>query len=90
MNRSEAPERMNLRRAMNQVYASCMRRKLKPAPLDASRYAGRWVALHPKSLAVVADGTTLHEAKQKAIRMGITRPVLQAVRKSDGYFVGAA
>lgn len=65
----------------------------QPSPLpriDESRYAGRWVAIDPFTRDIVADGLTLKDAKERAIRLGITDPLMHPVPKSDGYFIGTA
>jgi hypothetical protein len=58
--------------------------------LNVQRYIGKWVALHPKTNVVVAAGTSLTEARRKAVKQGIKHPRLMIVPKSQSYFVGAA
>lgn len=62
--------------------------QLKPPAIDESRYAGRWLALHPETLVVVADGETLRAAMDEAARLGVRDPVMHPVPESDGYFIG--
>ena len=63
----------------------------QPVPrLDVGQYAGRWVALDPVTNQVVADGASVREARQEAIRRGTKRPLLMVVPKSEGFFVGMA
>lgn len=59
-----------------------------PPRIDESRHAGRWLALHPETLAVVADGETLRAAMDEAVRRGVSNPVMHTVPESDGYFIG--
>ena len=61
----------------------------KPPRIDESRYAGRWLALHPQTLEIVADGETLRAALAEAARRGVSDPVMHPVPESDGYFIGA-
>jgi len=63
--------------------------QLKPPGIDESRYAGRWLELHPETLVVVADGETLRAAMDEAAQLGVSDPVMHPVPESDGYFVGA-
>ena len=53
-------------------------------------YVGRWVAIHPETHEIVADGASLREARRVAVQQGIERPLLMMVPESDGFFVGAA
>jgi hypothetical protein len=65
------------------------RKRRQPQCIDESRYAGKWLALHPETLAFVADGETLHEALENAATKGVTDPVMHAVPESSAYFIGA-
>jgi hypothetical protein len=58
--------------------------------IDVREYAGRWVALHPESRAVIADGATLKETREAAFKTGVRRPLLMMVPRSNGYFAGFA
>lgn len=64
------------------------RSHIQPPRIDESKYAGRWLALHPKTLEIVADGTTLKEAESAAAKRGVVDPVFHSVPESDAYFVG--
>ena len=57
--------------------------------IDETKYAGRWLALDPQTMDVVADGETLKAAEAEAVTRGVPDPVLYPVPESDGYFVGA-
>jgi hypothetical protein len=66
------------------------RTREQPHPrIDESNYAGRWLALHPQTLAVVADGESLRAAEAEAARRGVRDSVLYPVPESEGYFIGA-
>lgn len=63
--------------------------QIKPPRIDESKYAGRWLALNPQTMAIVADGETLKAAETEAAQRGVLDPVLYPVPESNGYFVGA-
>jgi hypothetical protein len=66
------------------------RTREQPHPrIDECKYAGRWLALHPQTLAVVADGETLRAAEAEAARRGVPDAVLYPVPESEGYFIGS-
>jgi hypothetical protein len=56
--------------------------------IDLRACSGRWVSLHPDARAIVADGATLKEARDAAVKIGVRRPLLLMVPPSKGYFVG--
>lgn len=56
--------------------------------LDVTEYAGKWVAVHPKTLKVIGHGTSLEEARQSTPNLARLEPVLYYVPESDAYFVG--
>ena len=56
--------------------------------IDVRSHTSRWVSLHPKTHAIVADGASLTEARAAAIKLGVQRPLLMMVPQSKGYFVG--
>lgn len=58
--------------------------------VDVRQYVGRWVALDPETHEVLADGSSLSEAWDKAIEQGTDQPLLMMVPQSEGFFVGLA
>jgi hypothetical protein len=61
---------------------------IKKQPIvGQDKYKGEWVALDPKTDAVLSHSRSLAEAEQRAIEQG-TEPVMEFVPESDGYFVG--
>ncbi len=61
---------------------------MKKQPIvDQDKYKGEWVALDPKTDAVLSDSQSLADADGQAIEQGTT-PVVEFVPESDGYFVG--
>ncbi|WP_239310620.1 DUF5678 domain-containing protein [Frankia sp. Cj3] len=54
------------------------------------RYKGLWVALKQDEETVIASGTSLKEAADKAKMLGHSRPILMHVPKRLTYFVGGA
>ncbi len=61
---------------------------MKKQPIvDQDKYKGEWVALDPKTDAVLSHSQSLAEAEQQAIEQG-TAPVMEFVPDSDGYFIG--
>lgn len=64
------------------------RRKPKTPTLDLSQYRGQWVAIHPKTKAVVSHHFSCQEAEREAIAAGVMKPLLLPVPKSNAFFVG--
>ncbi len=56
-------------------------------PIDQDKYKCEWVALGPKTDAVLSHSRSLADADGQAIEQGTT-PVVVSVPESDGYFVG--
>jgi hypothetical protein len=65
-----------------------MSKDTKTQRVDANRYRGQWLAVHPTTHQVVAYHASFKVAREAARKRGVYRPVLYAVPKSDGYFVG--
>ena len=65
-----------------------MSRNAKSPRLDATRYRGQWVALHPDTRRVIAHSASLKAARRAAAKLGEPEAILYAVPKSDAYFVG--
>jgi len=61
---------------------------LKCPQLDVRSYASPWIALHPETHAIVAEGASLKEARHAGMRVGVKRPLLIMVPQSKGFFVG--
>ena len=57
--------------------------------LDLRPYRGQWVALDPKTHAVIAHHRTVEGAEQAAKKRGFRTPLLFPVPRSDAFFVGA-
>lgn len=53
-------------------------------------YKGLWVALQQDEKTVVASGSSLKEAADKAKNLGHPRPILMRVPEQLTYFVGGA
>jgi hypothetical protein len=67
-----------------------MKPKSKKIPLiDESKYAGEWLALHPKSHDILAHGKSLKTVRDAAAKRGVRDPLMHSVPDSNGYFVGA-
>lgn len=47
-----------------------------------------WLALDRKTFVRVGRGATITEAERQAHEHGVDRPLLLAIPKSEGYFVG--
>ncbi len=58
----------------------------KQAIVDQDKYRGEWVALDPKTDAVLSHSRSLADAEEQAIQQGTT-PVMEFAPESDGYFV---
>jgi hypothetical protein len=65
-----------------------MNEALKIPQVDLRSLVPGWVALHPKTCAVIANSASIKEARDMAKRIGVARPLLMAVPKSKGFFVG--
>jgi len=52
------------------------------------KYKGLWVAMKDDEQTVVASGSTLKEAADKAKQQGYNRPILMRVPEKLMYFVG--
>lgn len=61
-----------------------------PPRLDLTAYQGQWVALDPKTHAVLSHDLSLKRAEELAVQRGVPKPLLLPVAKSNGYFVGGA
>ncbi len=60
---------------------------VKKQPIvDQDKYKGEWVALDPKTDAVLSHSRSLADADGQAIEEGTT-PVVEFVPESDGYIV---
>lgn len=72
------------------------RRKTRSTPpirrprLEVADFRGQWVAIHPKTHKVLGHGSSLEEARQKALGTDKLEPILYFVPKSDAFFVGPA
>jgi len=53
-----------------------------------NKYKGLWVAMKDDEQTVVASGSTLKEAADKAKQQGYNRPILMRVPEELMYFVG--
>ncbi len=61
---------------------------MKKQPIvDQDKYKSEWVALDPKTDALLSHSRSLADADGQAIEQGTT-PVVECVPESDGYFVG--
>jgi len=68
--------------------AKHQRRQRKTPRLDLGKYRGQWVAIHPRTQAVVSHHRSCQEAERAAIAAGVQRPLLVPVPKSSAFFVG--
>ena len=62
--------------------------KIQCPQVDLRSLVPGWVALRPKTTAVIANTASIKEAREMAKRIGVARPLLMAVPKSKGFFVG--
>ena len=63
-------------------------------PIDRTKlfkkYRGKWVALAEDDVTVVASGATAREARDAAIKKGMTRHFLLDVPEKVEFFIGYA
>lgn len=60
----------------------------QPPHIDLRRYEGQWIALDPKTHAVVSAKPSLKAAEDDAKQRGVAKPLLFPVPPADAFFVG--
>jgi hypothetical protein len=62
--------------------------EIKHPPVVPIEYAGLWIAWDRQQARIVSSGTTVAEARDRAIAAGEPRPLLAKVPPVDSRFVG--
>ena len=60
----------------------------KEPPVVPRDYAGQWIAWDRRQTKIVACGRTFAEAKERAVAVGESDPVMAKAPKADVRFVG--